>query len=305
MKRFSILFSTAMLSVASAFAQAPATPVVAFPQPSPKASVMQTVGITDITVEYSSPGVKGRDGKIWGTLIPFDMAWRAGANSPTKVTFSRDVIVGEKTLAAGSYSLFITPSQKGQWMVHFNSKNKSVFDYETAPGNDNINMELMMKDDAVTLKTKVEEVEKMREHLAYSIEFEDDNMASIIMSWEKVRVTIPVNTQTKKMVMDVAEKGLGTQVTQLARQYGNAAQYAMDNNDMTNAKLWIDKSMNIQNNYQNTWMLARYQAASKDTKTAKGTADRALMLLEADKNVSAGARTYWADLIKNGSKDWK
>lgn len=304
MIRFSTVFSAALLAASVAFAQQPA-PAVAFPQPSPKASVMQTVGVTDITIDYSSPGVKGREGKVWGTLIPYDVAWRAGANSPTKVTFSRDVIIGEKTLAAGSYSLFVTPTAKGAWIAHFNGKNKSVFDYETEPGSDNINMDALVKDDAASIKIKPENMEKMRERLAYAVEFENDNEATIVLTWEHIRLAIPVKIPTQKQVTDIVERGLGAQVSQLARQYASAAQYAMDNGDMTSAKTWIDKSLNIQNTYQNVWMLAKYQAANKDTKSAKSNADRALQLLEADKGISAGARAFWLDTIKNGSKDWK
>ena len=79
------------------------------PRPSPFAKVSQTVGYTDITVDYSSPGVKGR--KIWGSVVPYDKMWRAGANNATKVTFSRDVTFGGKPVPAGTYAFFVIPSK--------------------------------------------------------------------------------------------------------------------------------------------------------------------------------------------------
>src|SRR5689334_23112914 len=95
----SLLLTTA--GAAPAFAQ------LDLPRPSPFAAVKQTVGLTDITVDYSSPGVKGR--KIWGTLVPYDKMWRAGANSATKITFSKDVKIDGKPVPAGSYSFFVIP----------------------------------------------------------------------------------------------------------------------------------------------------------------------------------------------------
>ena len=79
------------------------------PRPSPFAKVVQTVGLTDITVDYSSPGVKGR--KIWGGVVPYDKMWRAGANHATKVTFSRDVTFAGKPVPAGTYAFFVIPDQ--------------------------------------------------------------------------------------------------------------------------------------------------------------------------------------------------
>src|SRR5437763_17077101 len=89
------------------------------PRPSPFAKVTQTVGYTDITVDYSSPGVKGR--KIWGNVVPYDKLWRAGANLATKVTFSRDVTFAGKPVAAGTYAFFLIPT-KGAWTVILNKK---------------------------------------------------------------------------------------------------------------------------------------------------------------------------------------
>ncbi|HLX67059.1 MAG TPA: DUF2911 domain-containing protein, partial [Puia sp.] len=83
-----------------------------------KASVTERIGITDVTINYSRPAVKGREGKIWGQLIPVGYAeqglgdtkavpWRAGANENTTIEFSTDVTVEGQPLPAGKYGLFI------------------------------------------------------------------------------------------------------------------------------------------------------------------------------------------------------
>src|SRR5688572_8107246 len=108
-----ILLSTSMLG-ATAFAQA----ALEVPAASPKAKVEQRVGITDFTVDYSSPGVKKR--KIWGALVPFDKPWRMGANAATKLTASRDFTFGGKAMKAGTYALYTIPG-KASWAVILNS----------------------------------------------------------------------------------------------------------------------------------------------------------------------------------------
>ena len=86
------------------------------PQSSPASKLEQRVGLTDVTLEYSRPGVKGR--AIFGDLVPYDKLWRAGANKNTMVTFSDDVTIDGQTLKAGSYAIFVKP-MKGSWEVFF------------------------------------------------------------------------------------------------------------------------------------------------------------------------------------------
>src|SRR5262245_62823866 len=110
----SVVIAVAVMLSRAARAQA----VIETPAPSPKARVEQRVGVTDVSIDYSSPGVKGR--KIWGEVVPYDKTWRAGANAPTKLTASRDFKIAGTVLKAGSYSVFITPSKTG-WTVAFNT----------------------------------------------------------------------------------------------------------------------------------------------------------------------------------------
>ncbi|HEX7499910.1 MAG TPA: DUF2911 domain-containing protein, partial [Polyangia bacterium] len=105
--------ATLLLASANAYAQPE------LPRPSPSAKVSQVIGLTEITVDYSCPAVKGRP--IWGALVPYDQMWRTGANQATKITFSRDVTFGDKPVPAGTYSLFTIPS-KGAWTVILNKK---------------------------------------------------------------------------------------------------------------------------------------------------------------------------------------
>src|ERR1035437_5918867 len=89
------------------------------PQASPKASVMQMVGLTEISIDYHAPSVKGRT--IWGDLVPYDSVWRTGANEATVISFSDDVMIEGKKLAAGKYAIFTIPG-KAEWTIIFNKK---------------------------------------------------------------------------------------------------------------------------------------------------------------------------------------
>src|SRR6187200_776573 len=96
------------------------------PGASQKAEVTQRIGITDITVKYSSPLVKGR--VIWGELVPFGEVWRAGANENTVISFSTPVTIEGKNLPAGKYGLHMIPS-KGNWTIIFSSDYQSWGSY--------------------------------------------------------------------------------------------------------------------------------------------------------------------------------
>ena len=138
------------LVLAAALA-APALAQFEAPQPSPKATLTQRVGLTDVTISYSRPSVKGR--VIWGELVPFDKVWRTGANSATTITFSDDVTVEGQKLAAGTYSVFTIPG-KAEWTVIFNNDTKlwGETDYDAAK-------------DALRVKAKPQ-VSEMRETLS-------------------------------------------------------------------------------------------------------------------------------------------
>ena len=111
------LFAVAALFAATLLAAAPALAQLDLPRPSPKATVSQTVGLTDITITYCRPGVKGR--VIWGGLVPYDQVWRTGANEATTITFSDEVTIEGTKLPAGTYGLFTIPG-KDEWTVIFN-----------------------------------------------------------------------------------------------------------------------------------------------------------------------------------------
>jgi hypothetical protein len=159
------------------------------PAPSPAASVSQVVGFTKISMDYSSPAVKGR--KIFGDIEKYGVSWRAGANNQTIIEFSTAVSVGGKNLRAGKYSIFMTPTESGDWTVHLNSKAASVFSYMK---DGKIDEEAVAKDDAVSFKATTVRGGNT-ERLQYHISANDNKTALVTMAFESVKVTFAVDTQ--------------------------------------------------------------------------------------------------------------
>jgi hypothetical protein len=145
---------------------------------SPKAMVEQTVGFTEITIEYGRPGVKART--IWGGLVPYNAVWRAGANEATKITFSTDVKIDGKKLKAGSYSFFAIPTQK-TWILIFNkvANQWGAFEYNDV-------------EDALRIEVTPMQNNCWQEWLAYTINKTSDKKAVIMLEWEKLKVPFNV-----------------------------------------------------------------------------------------------------------------
>src|SRR3954447_12764654 len=113
-----LLITMVLFASATAHAQA----VLKLPEQSPAATITQTVGLTEITVNYHRPGVNGRP--IWGALVPYNEPWRCGANENTTVTFSSDVKIGGKPLKAGTYGVHMIPTAK-EWTIAFSTQNQA------------------------------------------------------------------------------------------------------------------------------------------------------------------------------------
>ncbi len=106
-----------LIFVLSSLLALPTIAQIETPRPSPTATFSQKVGLTEVTIEYSRPGIKNR--KIFGDLVPYGKLWRTGANAATKVTFADDVKIAGKDLPAGTYALFTIPGED-EWTIIFN-----------------------------------------------------------------------------------------------------------------------------------------------------------------------------------------
>lgn len=250
------------------------------PQPSPKASVMQQVGLTDITIDYSSPAVKGRT--IWGELLPYNKVWRAGANASTKITFSKDVTIEGSDVSKGTYSLFIIPSQS-EWTIILNKDvNASEGSYKES-------------EDQIRIKAAPKAIEN-HERLTYSFSDFNEEGAVVNMEWEKVRVSFKVNVATGKQAAENIDKTLGA----TWMQYNNAARYYYDQKDYNKALEYANLSLSLSSQWFNNWVKAQILAAKGMTKDAYSYAVKAKEL--GDQNPGG---FFFKAQVEKALEDWK
>ena len=159
------------------------------PAESPAAQVSQVVGFTKISIDYSSPAVKGR--KVFGGIVKYGESWRAGANGQTIIEFSTAVNVGGKNLAAGKYSIFVTPAASGEWTIHLNNKAESIYSYMK---DNKIDEAALAADDAVAVKAAPATV-AATERLQYHIYAGNNKVAQVTLAWETAAVSFMVDTQ--------------------------------------------------------------------------------------------------------------
>ncbi|HUP46811.1 MAG TPA: DUF2911 domain-containing protein [Thermoanaerobaculia bacterium] len=253
------------------------------PRVSPKGSVTQTVGTTDITITYNRPGVKGRT--IWGGLVPYDQVWRTGANEATTIEFSDDVVINGQRLAKGSYSLHTVPGRE-QWTVIFNktANQWGSYSYDQAH-------------DALRISAKPERAE-FREWMQFEIPEMTTDTAKVVLRWENLAVPFTVDTQSTARSLEAAEKAIaGIDNNRWLIPY-RAADFAFSNNRPTEAQKWLDMSLAAQETTANLWLKARMLNAQGRKADALRTAEMAIQ------KAGSGNQDF-ASEIRRISQTWR
>lgn len=269
-------------AVLLALAATPASAQLKLPAASPAAKVMQEVGVTDISIEYSSPGVKGR--KVWGDLVPWDKPWRTGANQATKITFSRDVTFGGKPVPAGTYAIVTFPTQQG-WTVAL-SKELGLFGGGKAYD---------AKDDVVRVPATTTEIPH-RERLAFLFSNTTDDSTSLDLEWEKLRVSVPVKVDTAAY----AKANIQSSLDGSGRAHANAARYLADTvKDLATAQKYADTAVSIQPSWYNHWIRADILARQGKYAEARKAAQASWDLGNKDPNF------FFRDAVSKALTEWK
>lgn len=241
------------------------------PQASPKATVFQTVGLTDVEVVYSRPAARGR--AVFGNLVPFGKIWRTGANENTVISFSDDVVIDGKTLPQGKYSLYTIPKIES-WEIIFYSTTNNWGNPET------------WNEANVVLRTTVKEeaMQKAVESFTIGINNLTADSATLDMAWENSSVSMKFTVPTQKEALANIEKVLAGPTS---ADYFSAAQYMYQSNaDNAKAKTYMDKAMELSTDkpYWYTRLKSLIQARGGDIKGAIETANLSLAAAEAAKN---------------------
>jgi hypothetical protein len=238
------------------------------PQPSPGATLIQNVGLSEIKIEYSRPSAKGR--KVMGEVVPFNgELWRVGANAATKFTTSDSLTFAGQGLAKGSYILMARPGAS-EWEIIFNKDlTASASDYKPAG-------------DVVKVKVPVSTSANKTETFTINIADITNTSATLQLIWENTIVNIPFTTDIDKKVMAQIKTKLDGPTQ---NEYFAMSQYYLDNGkDLKEALSFVDKALAKGERF---WMLRHKSlvlAKMGDKAGAISAAKRSLELAKEAKN---------------------
>ncbi|HYG82472.1 MAG TPA: DUF2911 domain-containing protein [Pyrinomonadaceae bacterium] len=305
LKRLYTYALPALLAAASGAHALAQNQAVRLPRQSQKASVMQTVGVTDITITYSRPGVKGRT--IWGDpparaaagtatlddarsrpkdapIVPFGHVWRTGANEATTFAVTDDVLINGQKLAAGTYSLHTIPG-RDEWTIIFNSDagQWGSFTYDE-------------KKDALRVKAKPRPAAGNQEWLLFTIPEVTRNSAQVLLSWEKVAVPFTVEVPNVEALMrSRAEAAMAADPADWRTPLQVASVYAGDSK-WDEAVKWADQSIKVKETFQNLASKANILYNSGRKEEGIALAEKAVERGKADKVDTSGFEKRLADM---------
>jgi hypothetical protein len=219
-----VLFAFALTLMFSVNAQ------IETPAPSPFSKVEQKVGLTDVTLEYSRPGMRGRE--VFGNLVPYGKLWRAGANKNTMITFSDAVVVDGTTLKAGSYAIFITPNEDSWDIIFYSDTNNWGAPKE-------------LDDTKIALKTTVKTMKMPMTAETFTITIGNltNNSAELGFVWENTMANVKFEVPTDAKVAAAIEKTMAGPSAN--DYYASAVYYMQEGKDLETAKTWMDKAMSM------------------------------------------------------------
>ncbi|HEY1582581.1 MAG TPA: DUF2911 domain-containing protein [Chthoniobacterales bacterium] len=243
-----------------------------FPAPSQHATITQRVGLTDISIDYSRPDIRGRE--IFGGLVPYDQVWRTGANSPTKIKFSEAVKIEGQDLPAGEYAFYTIPG-KDEWTIIFSKNTKLWGAYGYKP-------------DADALRVKVKPASLQNSIETFTIGLDDlkDNGATISLEWDKTRVPVSLTTNTVEKVNGEIQDALQHPGSLKPTFYYQAGSFYYDHDkDLEQAAKWVDKAIEMQQpaRYFLYYKKAQIEAKLGHNDAAKAAAEKSIELLKAEK----------------------
>lgn len=234
------------------------------PRESPKATTSLTVGITEIALSYHRPAVKGR--AIWGDLVPYGEVWRLGANNATALTFSDPVKVAGRDVPAGTYGFFAVPGPE-KWTLILNKRPIQWGSYFYKSEEDLLRFEVTPQPGPMT------------EWMTFSLLPGAFGQATLHFQWEKLQFSVPIEVDVDKLVwaqydaalLETRHEDWGVLLT--------AANYALERGQrLLEAKVWIDRSIALQESFWNYETKARLLHRDGNSTDALPLIDKAIEL---------------------------
>lgn len=260
----------------------PAYADLELPAASLAAKVSQTVGLTEIEVEYSRPAARGRT--IWGDLVPYDKIWRTGANRNTLIRFSGPVTIGDTELPAGEYSVHSIPGKVG-WTFIINKKTTgfSSSNYDA-------------KQDAVRIKVPAGKG-PARERMLFLFTNTTNNSTYLDLEWASVKVSLPIKVGTDAAVA----KAIDREVGRLWAAPAQAARYMVENGqDLDKALELAKRSLAVKSSWYGHMVHGMVEAARGNTKGAIKATEKSLTMGD-----ESGAFRFYEGQMKSKLAEWK
>ena len=256
------------------------------PAPSPFQKIEQKVGLTDVTLEYSRPGMRGRT--IFGDLVPFNEVWRTGANENTKITFSTDVTINGTDLKKGTYAVYTKPGKKS-WDILFYA---DATNWGNPAKWDDTKVAAQAKATVQSLPMKIE---------TFTMTFDDvTNDAAVLgILWENTYVGLKFETPTEALV--------SKQITAIMNgpsandYYASAAYYLEAGKDIKKAQTWIDKAVEMTSEAPKFWFLRRQSLIHAKAGNKKGAINAAK---ESLKHAEKAGNSDYVKMNKESLKEW-
>lgn len=236
----------------------------------PVARISQRVGITEISVEYSSPAVQGR--RIWGALVPYDRPWEISATHPTTIRFSDDVVIGDKSLAAGTYRFAAIPGKDSWKIILTPSATSSPEAGQDVPAPSRSEPPGAGAGVGVGAELKVPaRTAPPRERLTFLFSNFDEEKTSLDLEWDRLRVSIPIATHTEQRMQSEINE-----LENVWHSYANAARYMLETEKDYDAGLkYADQSLALKEDWYTYWIKAALLAAKRDYSSAVEQGERA------------------------------
>lgn len=256
------------------------------PQPSPTATLMQRVGLTDFKITYSRPSTKGRT--IFGDLVPYGQVWRTGANGCTKFSASTDFTMGGESIPAGTYALFSIPGEK-EWTIIVSTQT----DLWGNSGYD--------ESSDVARFVVVPSESDFDESFAIEFDAFTSNGATLKLEWASTEVSIPIGVDAAAQ----SAKNVAQAISDAKRSYRNAADFYSGQGEHTKALEMINTALELDpTNWYTNWVKAEILAAAGETKDAKKQGAKAIEMGQKAYDAMNRTFTYRAGLEKD-MNSWK
>lgn len=310
MKKFNIKVLIGLSFVCLLFATPQLSAQLTMPAGSPEAEVMQRVGITDITIHYNRPYVKGRE--VWGKLVPYGFndlrfgtsksaPWRTGADYNTTIEFTHDVTIEGKAVKAGKYALFMALEESGEvtGILSNNTTSWGSYFYDEA-------------EDVMRFTTTSKPLEESVEMLTFSFDTADATSTVASLKWEKKEIPFKIEVAVQDIVLEGIANDLRNPTGFQQSTWDQAANYAFNAGQMDKALEWVNSSIDgwffSKETYTNLSLKSRILEKQGKTAQANALLDKAIAMGSVQEVYGAGTQLIGTDnnkafsVLKNNVK---